>query len=114
MNTALVVALVAAAAVTVVEAGCQKLTVSPGVLTKKLKPYTRTNNKGKPVADRWISLDISTLSTLTLFTISKLSTQSVLVGSDQVQLRLLQERGQAVRLPHAQVVPGWEREEGFK
>ena len=61
MNTALVVAVLAAAAVTVVEAGCQKLTVSPGVLTKKLKPYTRTNNKGKPVADRWISLDISTL-----------------------------------------------------
>ena len=105
MNTALVVAVLAAAAVTVVEAGCQKLTVSPGVLTKKLKPYTRTNNKGKPVADRWISLDISTISTL--FTISKLSTQSVLVGPDQVQLRLLQERGQAVRLPHAQVVPGW-------
>ena len=102
MNLVLVVAVVAAAAVTVVEAGCQKLTVSPGVLTKKLKPYTRTNNKGKPVADRWISIDISTL-----FTISKLSTQSVLVGSDEVQLRLLQERGQAVRLPHAQVVPGW-------
>jgi len=51
MNTALVVAVLAAAALTVVEAGCQKLTVSPGVLTKKLKPYTRTNNKGKPVAD---------------------------------------------------------------
>ena len=109
MNTALVVAVLAAAAVTVVEAGCQKLTVSPGVLTKKLKPYTRTNNKGKPVADRWISLDISTLSILSaISTISTLSTrQSLLVGPDQVQLRLLQERGQAVRLPHAQVVPGW-------
>ena len=77
MNTALVVAVVAAAAVTVVEAGCQKLTVSPGVLTKKLKPYTRTNNKGKPVADRWISLDISTLSAIP--TISTLSTP-VLAG----------------------------------
>ena len=104
MNTVLVVAVLAAAAVTVVEAGCQKLTVSPGVLTKKLKPYTRTNNKGKPVADRWVSLDISTPST-----ISTLSTrQSVLVGPDQVQLRHLQERRQAVRLPHAQVVPGWQ------
>ena len=104
MNTALVVAVLAAVAVTVVEAGCQKLTVSPGVLTKKLKPYTRTNNKGKPVADRWVSLDISTPST-----ISTLSTrQSVLVGPDQVQLRHLQERRQAVRLPHAQVVPGWQ------
>ena len=110
MNTVLVVAVLAAAAVTVVEAGCQKLTVSPGVLTKKLKPYTRTNNKGKPVADRWVSLDISTPST-----ISTLSTrQSVLVGPDQVQLRLLQERRQAVRLPHAQVVPGWQLQKGLK
>ena len=110
MNTVLVVAVLAAAAVTVVEAGCQKLTVSPGVLTKKLKPYTRTNNKGKPVADRWVSLDISTPST-----ISTLSTrQSVLVGPDQVQLRHLQERRQAVRLPHAQVVPGWELQKGLK
>ena len=56
------------------------------------------------------SSEASTVFTIsTLFTISKLSTQSVLVGPDQVQLRLLQERGQAVRLPHAQVVPGWER-----
>ena len=110
MNTVLVVAVLAAAAVTVVEAGCQKLTVSPGVLTKKLKPYTRTNNKGKPVADRWVSLDISTPST-----ISTLSTrQSVLVGPDQVQLRHLQERRQAVRLPHAQVVPGWQLQKGLK
>ena len=110
MNLVLVVAVLAAAAVTVVEAGCQKLTVSPGVLTKKLKPYTRTNNKGKPVADRWVSLDISTPST-----ISTLSTrQSVLVGPDQVQLRHLQERRQAVRLPHAQVVPGWELQKGLK
>ena len=110
MNLVLVVAVLAAAAVTVVEAGCQKLTVSPGVLTKKLKPYTRTNNKGKPVADRWVSLDISTPST-----ISTLSTrQSVLVGPDQVQLRHLQERRQAVRLPHAQVVPGWQLQKGLK
>ena len=114
MNTVLVVAVLAAAAVTVVEAGCQKLTVSPGVLTKKLKPYTRTNNKGKPVADRWVSLelDVSTPSTLSIYTIS--TRQSVLVGPDQVQLWLLQERRQAVRLPHAQVVPGWQLQKGLK
>ena len=113
MNLVLVVAVLAAAAVTVVEAGCQKLTVSPGVLTKKLKPYTRTNNKGKPVADRWVSLDISTPSIISV--ISTLSTrQSVLVGPDQVQLRHLQERRQAVRLPHAQVVPGWQLQKGLK